>query len=122
MVAINFKSQFAPDILSGRKTQTIRKSARCKAGDEIQLYTGQRTKACKLIGTATCAICEPITIDESYIAIGYWRLPAGDAEHIAKIDGFENLAEMRSWFRAQYGHLPFGGFRIMWHNFRAEAA
>ena len=122
MVAINFQKQFAADIRSGRKVQTIRKTARCKTGDELQLYTGQRTKSCTLIGTARCAICEPITIAEDYIAIGYFRLPSGDAAHIAAIDGFKSVADMRNWFRERYGSLPFGGYRIMWNNFRAEAA
>jgi hypothetical protein len=119
MVAINFQAQFAPDIRAGRKTQTIRKSARAKTGDELQLYTGQRTKACELLGTARCAICEPITIAEDYISVGYFRLPSGDAAHIAKIDGFKNLAAMRDWFRDRYG-LPFGGYRIMWNDFQAS--
>jgi len=117
MVAINFQAQFAPEILSGRKTQTIRKSARCKTGDDLQLYTGQRTKACRLLGTARCAICEPITIAEDYISVGAFRLPSGDAAHIAKIDGFESLAAMRDWFRERYGSLPFTGYRIMWNGF-----
>lgn len=121
MVAINFQEQFAPDIRSGRKIQTIRKTARCKTGDELQLYTGQRTKSCTLIGTATCAICEPITIAEDYIATGYFRLPSGDAAHIAAIDGFKSVTDMRDWFRERYGSLPFGGYRIMWNNFRAES-
>lgn len=115
MPALNFKVQFEPDIRSGRKTQTIRRTARCKTGDELQLYAGERSGSRALIGSATCAICEPITIDENYIAVGYYRLPSGDAEHIAKIDGFENLAAMRAWFRDRYG-LPFGGYRIMWHG------
>lgn len=119
MVAINFQAQFAPDIRAGRKTQTIRKSARAKTGDELQLYTGQRTKACELLGTARCAICEPITIAEDYISVGYFRLPSGDAAHIVKIDGFKNLAAMRDWFRDRYG-LPFSGHRIMWNDFRAS--
>jgi len=119
MVAINFQKQFASDIRAGRKTQTIRSTERCKTGDEMQLYTGQRTNACELIGTATCAICEPITIAEDYIAVGCFRLPSGDAAHIAKIDGFESLAAMRDWFRNQYGSLPFKGYRIMWNEFRA---
>lgn len=121
MVAINFQAQFAPDIRAGRKTQTIRKTARCKTGDELQLYTGQRTKDCTLIGTATCAICEPITIAEDYLATGYFRLPSGDAAHIAHIDGFANLAAMREWFRQRYGSLPFSGYRIMWHGFASSA-
>ncbi|CAA2140495.1 hypothetical protein [Hyphomicrobium sp. ghe19] len=117
MVAINFQAQFVFDIRAGVKTQTIRQTARCKSGDELQLYTGQRTKACELIGTATCAICEPITIADDFLAVRHWRLPAGDAEHIAKIDGFASLAAMRDWFRERYG-LPFTGHRIMWHDFK----
>jgi hypothetical protein len=118
MVAINFQRSFAPDIRSGRKTQTIRRTARCRTGDELQLYTGQRTKACDLIGTARCAICEPITIAEDYISVGTFRLPSGDAAHIAKIDGFQSLTAMRDWFRERYGSLPFTGYRIMWNDFK----
>lgn len=116
MVAFNFQRAFVPDIRSGRKTQTIRQNARCKTGDTLQLYTGQRTKNCELIGTATCAICEPITIAEDHISIGHSRLPSGDAEHIAKIDGFDGLAALRDWFRERYG-LPFKGYRVMWWDF-----
>lgn len=121
MVAINFQAQFASDIRSGRKTQTIRKTARCETGDMLQLYIGQRTKDCTLIGTAVCAICEPITIADDYIGVGYFRLPPGDAEHIAKIDGFKSVSEMRDWFRERYGSLPFGGYRIMWNGFKEAA-
>lgn len=118
MVAFNFQNHFAPAIRAGHKTQTIRKSERCKSGDLLQLYTGQRTKDCTLIGTATCAICEPIRIAEDHIASGGWRLPSGDAHHIAKIDGFASVDAMRDWFRDRYG-LPFEGYRVMWHGFSA---
>lgn len=118
MVAINFQAEFAPDIRAGRKTQTIRRTARCKAGDELQLYTGQRTKACELLGTAKCAIVEPITIADDYIAVGYFRLPSSDADHIAKVDGFKGVEQLRDWFRSRYGSLPFGGFRIFWTDFK----
>lgn len=121
MVAINFQAVFAPFICSGRKTQTIRKTARCKTGDTLQLYTGQRTKNCELIGTATCAIVEPVTIADDYISSGGWRLPSGDADHIAQIDGFKDCADMRDWFRERYGSLPFSGYRIMWHGFKEAA-
>jgi hypothetical protein len=116
MVAFNFQTQFASAIRSGAKTQTIRRNERCKAGDVIQLYTGQRTKQCTLIGTATCAICEPIRIAEDHVASGGGRLPSGDAHHIATIDGFVSVDAMRDWFRDRYG-LPFSGYRVMWHSF-----
>jgi hypothetical protein len=31
------------------------------------------------------------------------------AEHIARADGFQTCAEMRSWFRERYDGLPFRG-------------
>ncbi len=120
MVAINFQNSFADAIRAGDKTQTIRRTARCKTGDTLQLYTGQRTKACSKIGEATCAICEPITIAEDYISVGMFRLPSGDADHIAKIDGFSGVGEMRDWFRNKYGCLPFEGYRIMWNELKTE--
>ena len=116
MVAFNFQPQFVDAIRSGAKTQTIRRNARCKTGDTMQLYTGQRTKDCTLIGTATCAICESITIAEGHISSGGWRLPSGDAHHIARIDGFASVDAMRDWFRDRYG-LPFEGYRVMWNGF-----
>ena len=44
MVAFNFSPEFADAVASGAKRQTIRKTARAKKGDMLQLYTGQRTK------------------------------------------------------------------------------
>lgn len=117
MVAINFMAAWEPLIVSGKKRQTIRKTARCTAGDQLQLYTGQRTKDCRLIGTATCHHVESITIADDYLANNHWRIPSGDAHHIAKIDGFANVEQMREWFREKYG-LPFEGVRIMWSDFR----
>jgi hypothetical protein len=120
VVAINFQPEFAPLIETQVKTQTIRRSARAETGDTLQLYTGQRTKACRLIGTATCQHCEPITIAEDHVSTGYHRLSSGDADAIAKRDGFESVTSLKNWFRARYG-LPFEGHRIMWHEFKPNS-
>jgi hypothetical protein len=117
VVAINFKPEWVPAILDGSKRQTIRRTARCKAGDELQLYTGQRTKDCRLLGTAICQHVETITIADDYLSAGYYRIPSGDAHHLAEIDGFADIEAMRDWFRSQYGALPFDGVRIMWSRF-----
>lgn len=50
MPAYNFRKQFAPLVESGQKRQTIRtigKRRHARAGEPLQLYTGQRTKACR---------------------------------------------------------------------------
>lgn len=65
MAAINFKEEFAPDVEFGSKRQTIRKVRKnpIVAGEELKLYTGQRTKKCRLLKVARCTRVIPIVIE-----------------------------------------------------------
>ncbi|WP_150213004.1 hypothetical protein [Candidatus Tokpelaia sp.] len=70
MVVYNFKEQFADLVASGEKCQTIRrlgKRSHARAGDRLQLYTGQRTKSCRKLGEAICTSVTPIKILIGYI-------------------------------------------------------
>lgn len=51
MVAYSFNKRFAEPIETGQKRQTIRAPRRrhARVGEQLQLYTGMRTKACRLI-------------------------------------------------------------------------
>jgi hypothetical protein len=51
MVAYSFNRRFVPAIEAGLKRQTIRSHRRrhARVGEALQLYTGMRTKACRLI-------------------------------------------------------------------------
>jgi len=118
MVALNFMAKFAPAVEAGAKRQTIRRTARCKPGDALQLYTGQRTPVCRKIGEAVCWRVRPVTIAEDYLVLDGWRLPSGDAHQFARADGFVTLEKMRRFFRKQYG-LPFEGFVIEWRPVEA---
>lgn len=122
MVAINFMSQFAEDVEYGDKTQTIRQKARCKVGDELQLYTAQRTPQCRKLGDAICTDVIPVHIEDCGMSLNGVQLYAGDAlrgeyedrdNDFAKKDGFDGFSEMADFFRAQYG-LPFDGYVIKW--------
>lgn len=122
MVAFNFQERFTDDVEDGIKTNTIRRSARCKPGDRLQLYTGMRTKKCRKLMDATCTAVKPIRIDHMGIILDGKRLPAGWARRddhedhdcdFAKADGFDDFMEMAEWFHAQYT-LPFNGFVIYW--------
>jgi len=55
MPALNFKQEFVNKILSGEKTTTIRKPSKrkFKIDGVLYLYTGQRSKDCTKLGTAT---------------------------------------------------------------------
>jgi len=65
VVALNFIKQFADDVESGKRTQTIRKHGKRAAaavGSIIKLYTGMRTKQCRLLGSGRVLRCQPIII------------------------------------------------------------
>jgi hypothetical protein len=137
MVAINF-TVFQDKILSGEKRQTIRKAARCKPGDRLQLYTGMRTKQCRKLGDAVCMDVVGIGLSRSHLEFhehGSVEIPSErmiardiarpvklfDVDNImphefAQIDGFSNLDDMLNFFDRNYG-LPFEGVVITWRDF-----
>lgn len=130
MVAYNFQTDFASDILSGRKLSTIRPTAKRRhavAGDALQLYVGMRTPSCRLLLRVPCLWSQTISIHdiavirESGATNSMWQL-----QELARMEGFASWPEMRDWFDNRYG-LPVLGFtQIRWDfaaaTFRAESA
>lgn len=114
MVAINFSPQFAEDVAAGRKTQTIRQTARVKAGQVIQLYTGQRTRACKKLGDAECIDCTYVGLTARGITLGDVSKFPRNMDEFARADGFENYAAMWAWFSGRYKTTSFTGVVIRW--------
>lgn len=116
MVAFNFQAQFAPLVESGVKRQTIRQTARAKPGDLLQLYTGQRTKACrKLVDPdPVCTLVDYVSIRPEYLTLGNAKKHAGDADAFAARDGFEGYDDMVEWFRETYGSPFFVGYVHVW--------
>src|ERR1700721_2882466 len=107
MVAFNFQPQFVPLIVARTKTQTIRQRARAKPGDRLQLYTGQRTKACRklLDPDPICTLVDYVGIRPEYLTLGNAKKHAGDADAFAVRDGFEGYDDMVVWFVDVYGSL-----------------
>jgi hypothetical protein len=114
MVAINFQAQFADAVASGRKTQTIRQNARAKAGQALQLYTGQRTKACRKLADAVCIDCTYVGLRASGVTLGDTSRFPRDIDDFARADGFENYAAMWKWFSERYKTHSFTGHIIRW--------
>jgi hypothetical protein len=125
MVAYNFKPQFAPLIASGQKCQTIRtlgKRRHARAGDTLQLYTGQRTRSCRKLLDTVCTEAIPIAMhphkmDEVvtglsiYLGHAECALDAASVAALAKADGFESISEFVDFLRER---LPFEGMLIQW--------
>lgn len=122
MVAYSFKSRFAPLIASGEKTQTVRSDRKrhARPGEELQLYTGMRTRQCRLIARATCLKVSPIRFrfgEHSSIylhGIGATNL-FGGLDHFARSDGFADWTDLSAfWAKEHPGLDAFEGVLIQW--------
>lgn len=102
MPAYNFQPQFVPMILDGSKRQTIRRRRKhpTKAGDILQLYTGQRTKKCELIATRLCTAIKPVQINPAWVIMKLDGRVLSSTEEIAfaRLDGFRNAYEFYAFF------------------------
>lgn len=129
MVAYSFQKRFRDPILAGTKRHTIRADRKRHAlpGEELQLYTGMRTKYCRLIARVTCAEIGRIRIDLTGIIMG--TLIAApltmkvELDAFAVLDGFEDWRDMVAFWKAQHpGITDFRGNQIRWHPIRITPA
>ena len=121
MPAFNFQKQFAPDVDSGKKRQTIRakRKNRPQVGQTAYLYTGMRTAACRKLREGTIWMVQNIMIGHKGCLINYDKddeFPINEQYELdmfARADGFESWEAMRDWFNKTHG-LPFKGDLIKW--------
>lgn len=128
MPAYNFQKQFALLVESGQKRQTIRaigKRRHARPGESLQLYTGQRTKACrKLISPdPECLSVQAVymfkIIERRRDSDAYQLYLDGelvfwhDIPEIANADGFENPTDFFNFFEDTHG-MSFRGILIKW--------
>lgn len=114
MVAINFSAQFADRVQRGEKRQTIRRGRKCEAGAALQLYTGQRTKACRKLGDAVCKDITYVGLTARGVTLGDKSKFPSDIDEFARADGFADYAEMWKWFSERYETNSFTGYVIRW--------
>ena len=126
MPALNFKQQFADAVANGEKRQTVRAHRmdgrpHCRPGDTIKLYTGMRTKQCRLLGEARVTRVDQIKINPTNMELNgrllMSVLHSRDAyltdNEFAEADGFDSFMDMAAWFDEVHG-LPFEGVVIYW--------
>jgi len=114
MVAINFSPQFAERVERGEKRQTIRRGRKCEPGTALQLYTGQRTKACRKLMDAVCKDITYVGLTERGVTLGDKSKFPSDIDDFARADGFRDYAEMWQWFSTRYETNSFTGYVIRW--------
>ena len=136
MVAYSFQPEFVDPIRAGTKCQTIRadRKRHARAGEQLQLYRGMRTRGCFLIGRAVCLSAQPIRImisDEEALRHFHtielpmqdkrirWR---SDLDDFAVQDGFSHWPAMQKFWREHHPEVTtFFGVLIRWHQFGLPA-
>lgn len=124
MVAYSFQKQFVGPILDGTKRQTIRadRKRHARPGEELQLYTGMRTRHCKLIAKRRCIDVGTISLDldagRIVVKVGESILHGhypNELDGFARGDGFSSWDEMRAfWAKHHPGATQFQGIIITW--------
>jgi len=126
MTAYNFKPQFRAPILAGTKRQTIRAERKRHAlpGEQVQLYTGMRTRQCRIIGRAVCTSSRPVTIGvaDGWVDDGCGRMTDPYfLDAFAERDGFPAWSAMLAFWRKEHPDIAvFSGVLIRWRELVQE--
>jgi len=122
MVAYSFKPQFVSALQAGDKAQTIRakgKRRHAQVGDLVQIYTGMRTKHCRLLFQSPCIEASEITMKwligsqtkQFVVKVNGVALTPEQRHDLAIADGFANVDEFIEFFSPV---SPFEGVLIKW--------
>lgn len=120
---LNFQRQFAADVVTGIKRQTIRSAGKRvhvpRVGEQAHCYTGLRTRATKRLGMWPVKAVEVLRMDVtdiglSNVVLGANRMTTLGLEQLAVEDGFKSAADMGAWFAKTHGCGEFYGWLIGW--------
>lgn len=122
MVAYSFQARFAPPIIAKLKRHTLRnpRKRHAEPAETIQLYTGMRTKSCKLVGTAVCMAVLPLRLDfderrAEFLASGHTVTTPADTDAFAVADGFQDWQDMERFWAKQHPDVrQWEGLMIQW--------
>lgn len=137
MVAYSFRPRFIDPIIAGlepgpllpgMKRQTIRGAnggkRHARPGELVQLYTGMRTRSCKLLGVARCTVVEPVVLlldPPGLVIIGSTMTPNDEGEAARQLDafamhdGFRDWQDLVAFWAAEHaGVTRFEGVLIRW--------
>ena len=122
MVAYSVKAHFAQPIIDETKGGTIRNDRKrhARPGEEIQIYTGMRTKHCRLVARKICLDVAPIRLvltpgNPSVAVAGLTFSAARKLDYFAIFDGFADWPALREFWREVHEALTsFSGVHIRW--------
>ena len=116
MVAYSFQKRFVPPILGGVKDQTIRGERRrhARPGEELQLFTGMRTRHCKLVARRPCVAVRSMVmmLGSGLIVVDNRRVD--DLDAFARRDGFRDFDDMSTFWDADVRCRMWSAWLIRW--------
>ncbi|NMY40520.1 hypothetical protein HBN76_04310 [Pseudomonas sp. WS 5013] len=122
MVAYNFKARFAAAVRDGSKLQTIRAAGKRRPprpGEQLQLYTGLRTKHVCLLRNSVCTSAEEVQISARMRTVRvirdnrWYDLDQQEIQQLALVDGFASADEFFAFFAEAHGKT-LSGYLIKW--------
>lgn len=127
MPAYSFRPIFVAPILSGRKAQTIRAERRgivphAHEGQTLSLYTGMRTRACRLILKTLCTGTVPVVLrwrPVMEVTVDDERLQPSAHDAFAQADGFADFLAMAAFWDTYHPTIEL--FRGVLSRWRAPA-
>ena len=140
MVAYSFQRRFAGPILDGSKGGTIRAPRKWRygagpsaeigghayPGQELQLYTGMRTKQCRLITRKTCLVVDRVRLhfgcrEIALASLERYLRATAELDAFARFDGFADFEDMTTFWRDNRASrrpgedgVIFDGWHIRW--------
>ena len=127
MVAYSFNPRFELPIVTLRKTGTIRAPGRrrhARVGERLQLYTGMRTRSCRLLATAQCQASDRLRVwfETPRVIVGEIAdgIAIEDINHCADFDvfaqddGFADFDDMARFWWDLHRALAFDHLWIRW--------
>lgn len=138
MVAYSFKPSFEEPILAGTKMQTIRnmRKRHARPGEELQLYLGMRTRACRLIARTVCTEVHEVRLDfehgEVSIDDAICITTSSGLDAFALADGFGSPFAVRAgvspwevmtrWWAMTHDQPIYRGVLIQWGALTSRGA
>jgi hypothetical protein len=110
-----FDSRFSADILSRKKSMTIRRVWKnpVMKGDLLRLHVDIPGQGETVVIKAYCSHVYTISVSADAIILGERKLPASRIRAFLRKDGFRSIADMKAFFKQRYS-VPFSGQCICW--------
>ena len=111
-----FNPRFTADILSGKKTMTIRRVWKkpVRKGERLCLHVDVPSRGETIAIKAYCSDAFPVQVSNESITVRKRKLGRSEIPSFLRNDGFRSFSDMISFFEHRYS-LPFSGQCICWN-------